>query len=93
MAFKIFLELKREPDLRPKDVTYNSLIDVCVRCGKIQKAWGLVKEMMEGEEVPKPDNFTFSTLMKGIKPLDPNVHGGDSNMYELNKAFALLHEL
>jgi pentatricopeptide repeat domain-containing protein 1 len=94
LAFEIFLELKKDPVLRPKDVTYNSLVDVCVRCNKIHKAWALVKEMLEGgQDIPKPDNFTFSTLMKGVKPLDPQAFGACNNMSELNKAFSLLNEL
>ena len=93
------MELKKEPNLRPKDVTYNSLIDVCVRCNKIHKAWALLKEMLEGgggshEDTPKPDNFTFSTLMKGVKPSPDQLNFGEPyNMNELNKAFSLLNEL
>lgn len=94
LAFEIFLELKKEPTLCAKDVTYNSLVDVCVRCNKLHKAWALLKEMLEGgQDIPKPDNFTFSTLMKGIRPLDPQAFGACNNMSELNKAFSLLNEL
>lgn len=95
MAFELFIELKKDPILKAKDVTYNSLIDVCVRCNKIHKAWALVKEMLEGQtpETPRPDNFTFSTLMKGIKPTDLYCFGPSNNMGELNKAFSLLNEL
>ncbi len=94
LAFELFIELKHDPVLKPKDVTYNSLIDVCVRCNKIHKAWSLLKEMFEGDaDTPKPDNFTFSTLMKGIKPDDLYCFGPSNNMSELNKAFTLLNEL
>lgn len=36
---------KLNEELRPNDVTYNSLIDACVRNEKMPKAWGLLKEM------------------------------------------------
>ena len=52
---------------KPNDVTYNSLIDVCVRVNKMHKAWALLKEMQVMDGV-SPDNFTYSTLIKGIKP-------------------------
>lgn len=35
--------------LKPNSVTYNSLIDVCVRCGKMQQAWDLFAQM-EGDD-------------------------------------------
>jgi pentatricopeptide repeat protein len=50
----------------PNDVTFNSLIDACVRANKMHKAWGLLKEMQESGV--HPDNFTYSTLIKGIRP-------------------------
>lgn len=39
--------IKDNPSIKPNDVTYNSLIDVCVRAKKMTKAWGLLKEMQE----------------------------------------------
>ena len=58
-------ELMKAYLIQPNDVTYNSLIDVCVRCDKMNSAWGLLSEMQESNIVP--DNFTYSTLIKGIK--------------------------
>ena len=52
-------------ELKANDVTYNSIIDACVRCGKMDKAWNLFIEMQDNGITP--DNFTFSTLIKGIK--------------------------
>lgn len=43
-AFKFFAFMK-EIELRPNDVTYNSMIDVCVRCDQMDRAWGLLIEM------------------------------------------------
>ena len=49
LAFEMFNLIKEfaktHPGLAPNDVTYNSLIDVCVRSNKMSKAWGLLKEM------------------------------------------------
>jgi pentatricopeptide repeat protein len=71
LGFEIFKYMKEcsklNEDLRPNDVTYNSLIDACVRNDKMTKAWALLKEMQSDPHV-KPDNFTYSTIIKGIKP-------------------------
>jgi pentatricopeptide repeat protein len=52
--------------LVPNQVTYNSLIEVYVRCGRIDDAWSMLT-LMRSRKV-KPDNFTLSSLIKGIKP-------------------------
>ena len=52
--------------LTPTFVTYNSLIDVYVRCNQMDKAWDLFAKMRKIGL--KPDNFTCSTLVKGIRP-------------------------
>ena len=81
----------KESEAKPNEVTYNSLIDTCVRCGKMSKAWILLKEM---QEQMKPDNFTYSTLIKGIKfDFQSTQSGHISNMQDLEKAFALLAEM
>jgi pentatricopeptide repeat protein len=53
-------------NLTPNDVTYNSLIDVCVRCGEPDKAWTYFHQMRKNGI--KPDNYTCSTLVKGVMP-------------------------
>ena len=64
LAFEMFEMMKRS-DLRANEVTYNSLIDVCVRCNQMKKAWVLLNEMQD--QGINPDNFTYSTLIKGIR--------------------------
>lgn len=73
--------------LRPNDVTFNSLIDACVRSGGMDKAWGLFSKMQDHGVVP--DNFTFSTLIKGIKPSRNSRR--DTN--DLDRAFNLLEQI
>jgi pentatricopeptide repeat domain-containing protein 1 len=70
--------------LTPNDVTYNSLIDVCVRCNGMDQAWDLFTQMQENGIVP--DNFTFSTLIKGIKP----SKNSQKDKKDLDRAFSLL---
>jgi len=74
--------MKNETDLSPNDVTFNSLIDCCVRSGNTSKAWQLLEEM--NEVGVAPDNFTYSTLVKGIR-------AGDKE--DLERAFELLSEM
>lgn len=72
--------------LRPNDVTYNSMIDVCVRCEQMEKAWNLLTEMQEENIVP--DNFTYSTLIKGLK-----CDSRSFSQRNLDKAFMLLEQM
>lgn len=55
----------KECGLKPNDVTYNSMIDACVRCNNMKSAWSLLTEMNANDIIP--DNFTYSTLIKGIR--------------------------
>ena len=52
--------------MKPTYVTFNSLIDVFVRCNQMSEAWRFFGLMRNSGL--KPDNFTVSTLIKGIKP-------------------------
>jgi len=63
--------------LKPNEVTYNSLIDACVRANRMTLAWSFLDEMQT--EGLSPDNFTYSTLIKGIR--------GEESLQELDRAF------
>ena len=86
MALEMF-EMMKSQGISPNDVTYNSMIDVCVRCDQMNRAWALLNEMQEQNIIP--DNFTYSTLIKGIRA-DSSSQGPISNQNDLERAFTLL---
>lgn len=51
-------------NVRPNDVTFNTMIDVCVRSNRMPQVWGIIEKMKE--HGIKPDNFTYSTIIKGL---------------------------
>lgn len=72
-----------ENKICPSTVTFNSLIDACVRSSNMVKAWAVMEEMkLKGVQ---PDNFTYSTLIKGIRYEDQRD--------DLDKAFKLFYSL
>lgn len=48
---------------KPNVITYNSMIDCCVRCEDMLKATELFDQMAQGDV--SPDLITYSTLIKG----------------------------
>lgn len=69
--------------ISPSTVTFNSLIDACVRNGRMASAWSFLDEMKELK--CSPDNMTYSTLIKGIK--------NEGEEADLERAFGLLEEI
>ena len=69
--------------VKPSTITFNSLIDACVRSDKIEKGWKILEEMREMDV--QADNYTYSTLFKGIK--------SDRQVQDLQKAFDLFVSL
>ena len=64
-AFEAFEKmLSRAETITPNDVSFNTMIDVCVRSENISLVWGIVEKMKDYGI--KPDNFTYSTIIKGI---------------------------
>ena len=80
-------ELMKSQGIQPNDVTYNSLIDVCVRCEQMNQAWYFLSEMRDNNIIP--DNFTYSTIIKGIRATSCSS-GPITNQNDLEKAFSLL---
>jgi len=61
-AFTRFEELiERIP---PNDVTFNTFLDACVRNNKMSKI-NSIMNLMQQHRI-KPDNFTYSTIIKGL---------------------------
>ena len=81
--------------LTPTFVTYNSLIDVYVRCNQMDKAWDLFAKMRNIGL--KPDNFTCSTLVKGIRPsvgyFSCSKHSTHADSSEMQRGFELLKQM
>ena len=67
--------------IRPNRITYNSLIDTCVKTNKMNVAWRFYDEMIKNSIIP--DNFTYSILINGIK-------SNNNRKDELLKAISLL---
>jgi pentatricopeptide repeat protein len=63
-VFEIMSEI-RENKLKANEITFNTLIDACVKGDNIELAFKYFSEMKEYNL--KPDNFTYSSLIKGIK--------------------------
>jgi len=68
-------------NLKPNQVTYNSLINAAISCGNTTAAWNFVEEM-ETENVAI-DNFTCSIMMKTLK------YGNDG----IDKTLALIERV
>lgn len=61
-AFKILLS--KQDSIVPNDVSFNTMIDVYVRSANLNLVWDLL-DLMKKYGI-KPDNFTYSTIIKGI---------------------------
>ena len=75
-AFELLL---KNEEIKPNDVTFNTLIDVFVRAKDMNKVWFIISKMKEYGI--KPDNFTYSTIIKG---LNKNCISNDSNNNNTN---------
>jgi pentatricopeptide repeat protein len=61
-AYCAFNQMLKE--VNPNDVTFNTMIDVCVRTNNMTHVWKVI-ELMKDYDI-KPDNFTYSTIIKGL---------------------------
>jgi pentatricopeptide repeat protein len=55
----------RTLNLKPNQITYNSLINYAISRGDLKSAWGFVESMQE--ENVQVDHFTCSIMMKGLR--------------------------
>ena len=83
-AYSSFNKLMEMNQITPNDVTFNTMIDACVRGDRISLVWGIVEKMqLYGIN---PDNFTYSTIIKGIN-MKSNLNSqnnANNNIYESN---------
>lgn len=61
-AFSVIEEMRRETDLKPDEIMYNSLLDGCAQSNLVDEGLQLLQQM-QAEGVP-PSNFTLSLLVK-----------------------------
>lgn len=62
-ALEIYEVMKQDDKIKPNNVTYNSLLDCCVRCSNMITASRVFDEMTMS--TTKPDLITYSTMIKG----------------------------
>ena len=67
---EIFNTMKKTVNSKPNIITYNSIIDCCIKCNNFNLAYEYFKEMLfdinnNNENSIRPDIVTFSTLIKG----------------------------
>ena len=82
IALESYSLLKIE-NLKLSVAGFNSLIEACVKSSKMTDAWELLDEMKAQNCFP--DNFTYSSLIKGIKT--------EGETADLDRAFDLLSAL
>jgi len=65
-ALNIFNIMKENPRTYPNLITYNCMIDACVKCDNMIKALEIFEEMTNGNRAIYPDLITYSTMIKGF---------------------------
>jgi pentatricopeptide repeat domain-containing protein 1 len=61
-AYALFEDMKRHPEFKPDEITFNMLLDGCARTGLYDKGMCILREMEEAGV--RPSNFTLSVLAK-----------------------------
>lgn len=79
-AFKLMEHMKKSLQLRPDEITYNTLLDGCARQGLFDRGMAVLEDMQAAGV--RPSNFTLSVLVKLAS------RGG-----KLERAFGLCDEL
>lgn len=54
----------KNSNIKPNDVTFNTLINLYIKSKNMKKVWNIISQMQTYNI--KPDNFTYSTIIKGI---------------------------
>jgi pentatricopeptide repeat domain-containing protein 1 len=74
----------------PNDVTINTMIDICVRIGNHEKKQEFINLL--GEYEIKPDNFTYSTIIKGMNKKN-NTLSEAFQLFETAKKYSKADEI
>lgn len=81
---KIYEDIKKNPNIKPNDITINTSLDILIKGGEIKRAWDLFDNMQSLYGV-EPDKYSYSTIIKALKyELDPS---------KLERAFGILEYL
>ena len=67
---EIFQTIQRK-NIKPNDITLNTIIDIAIESGNFDMAWGYYDDMERVYSV-EPDIYTYSTLLKSIKNYEPD---------------------
>ncbi len=81
---KVLYEDMNSLNIQPSIITFNSIIDAFIRAKDLNSAWKIFEEIKLLNQCT-PDNFTYSTLFRGIR--------NSSHRNYLNKAILILEEL
>ena len=65
-ALRTFYKMKENARTLPNLITYNCIIDACVKVDNISTAIELLNDLLNPSSQLKPDLITFSTLIKGL---------------------------
>jgi pentatricopeptide repeat protein len=74
----------------PNDVTVNTMIDICVRIGNHEKKQEFINLL--GQYEIKPDNFTYSTIIKGMNKKN-NTLSEAFQLFETAKKYSKADEI
>jgi pentatricopeptide repeat domain-containing protein 1 len=74
----------------PNDVTINTMIDICVRTNNIEKKEYFIN-LLEEYDI-KPDNFTYSTIIKGMNKNTNNLSEA-FQLFEIAKKYSRADEI
>lgn len=68
-AYEIFNELINDKEVKKNTISYNSILDSCIECGKFNMLGKIYEDFktiaQQNESNPQPDLITYSTVIKG----------------------------